>query len=62
MIAPVFPLEIKLICIHFVSLIVAECGSGKTKIGATALGALQGMHAAQSKRGKTFNLVMAAQT
>ena len=41
------------------ALIVAECGSGKTKIGATALGALQGMHAAQSKRGKTFNLVMA---
>lgn len=41
------------------ALIVAECGSGKTKIGATALGALQGMHAAHSKRSKTFNLVMA---
>ena len=41
------------------ALIVAECGSGKTKIGATALGALQGMHAALSPRGKTFNLVMA---
>ena len=42
-----------------IALIVAECGSGKTKIGATALGALQGMHAAQSKRGKTFNLILA---
>ena len=42
-----------------VALIVAECGSGKTKIGATALGALQGMHAAQAGRGKTFNLIMA---
>lgn len=42
-----------------VALIVAECGSGKTKIGATALGALQGMHASLSHRGKTFNLVMA---
>lgn len=42
-----------------IALIVAECGSGKTKIGATALGALQGMHAAQSKQGKTFNLIMA---
>ena len=41
------------------ALIVAECGSGKTKIGATALGALQGMHAALSPRSKTFNLVMA---
>ena len=42
-----------------VALIVAECGSGKTKIGSTALGALQGMHAAQSGKGKTFNLIMA---
>lgn len=42
-----------------VALIVAECGSGKSKIGSTALGALQGMHAAASRRGKTFNLVMA---
>ena len=42
-----------------VALIVAECGSGKTKIGATALGALQGMYAATSRRGKTFNLIMA---
>ncbi len=42
-----------------IALIVAECGSGKTKIGATALGALQGMHASLSKRGKTFNLILA---
>ena len=42
-----------------VALIVAECGSGKTKIGSTAIGALQGMHAAAGKRGKTFNLIMA---
>ena len=40
--------------------IVAECGSGKTKIGSTALGALYGLMAAQRRRGasKTFNLVM----
>ena len=40
--------------------IVAECGSGKTKIGSTALGALHGLVAAQRRRGapKTFNLVM----
>ena len=42
-----------------IALIVAECGSGKSKIGATALGALQGMHAALEGRGKTFNLIMA---
>ena len=42
-----------------IALIVAECGSGKTKIGATALGALQGMHASLSKKGKTFNLILA---
>ena len=42
-----------------IALIVAECGSGKTKIGATALGALQGMHSALEGRGKTFNLIMA---
>ena len=42
-----------------VALIVAECGSGKTKIGSTAIGALQGMHAAAGKRGKTFNLILA---
>ena len=40
--------------------IVAECGTGKTKIGSTALGALHGLVAAQRRRGaqKTFNLVM----
>ena len=40
--------------------IVAECGSGKTKIGATALGALHGLMTAQHQKGtqKTFNLVM----
>ena len=40
--------------------IVAECGSGKTKIGATALGALHGLLAAQRRKGtrKTFNIVM----
>lgn len=38
--------------------IVAECGSGKTKIGSTALGALHGLMAAQRRQGtsKTFNL------
>ncbi len=42
------------------ALIIAECGSGKTKIGATALGALYGMWAAQkqSQRQKSFGLVM----
>lgn len=40
--------------------IVAECGTGKTKIGSTALGALHGLAAAQRRSGaqKTFNLVM----
>ncbi len=42
-----------------IALIVAECGSGKTKIGATALGALQGMHASFGGKHKTFNLIMA---
>ena len=42
-----------------IALIVAECGSGKTKIGATALGALQGMHASFGRKHKTFNLIMA---
>lgn len=41
-----------------IALIIAECGSGKTKIGATALGALYGMQAAQNWKGKTFNVVM----
>lgn len=40
------------------ALIVAECGSGKTKIGTDALGALYGLGAAQGGK-KTFNLVMA---
>ncbi len=40
--------------------IVAECGTGKTKIGSTALGAVHGLLAAQRRKGcrKTFNLVM----
>lgn len=43
-----------------VALIVAECGSGKSKIGSTALGALHGLWASQQKSGapKTFNLIM----
>lgn len=42
-----------------IALIVAECGTGKTKIGSTALGALQGHAAASSGRPpKTFNLVL----
>jgi hypothetical protein len=43
-----------------VALIVAECGSGKSKIGSTALGALHGLWASQKKSGapKTFNLIM----
>ena len=42
------------------ALIIAECGSGKTKIGSTALGALYGMWASQHRRGagKTFSIVM----
>ena len=44
-----------------IALIRAECGSGKTKIGATALGALYGMCAAQTHKGrkKTFNIILA---
>ena len=43
-----------------VALIIAECGSGKTKIGSTALGALHGLWASQSRGGaqKSFGLVM----
>lgn len=43
-----------------VALIIAECGSGKTKIGSTALGALHGLWASQKRGGveKSFNLVM----
>lgn len=42
------------------ALIIAECGSGKTKIGSTALGALYGLQAAQGNRAtqKSFGLVM----
>ncbi len=44
-----------------IAIIRAECGSGKTKIGATALGALYGMHAAQMQGGrkKTFGVILA---
>ena len=40
--------------------IVAECGSGKTKIGATAMAALHALKANQMQRGmaKTFNFVL----
>ena len=43
------------------ALIIAECGSGKTKIGSTALGALYGLWASQRRKdvGKTFSVVMA---
>lgn len=42
-----------------VGLIVAECGSGKTKIASTALGALWGLHAtSKNAGGKTFNIVL----
>lgn len=42
------------------ALIIAECGSGKTKIGSTALGALYGMWASQRRKGagKAFGIVM----
>ena len=41
------------------ALIIAECGSGKTKIGSTALGALYGMQATQNSTAKkSFGLVM----
>lgn len=42
------------------ALIVAECGSGKTKIGATALGALLGTQTALTKKGlsKSFGVVI----
>ena len=42
------------------ALIIAECGSGKTKIGSTALGALYGMQAAQGAGSvkKSFGMVM----
>ena len=41
-----------------VALIIAECGSGKSKIGSVAMGAAAGLRAAHAKKGKTFNLVL----
>ena len=43
-----------------IALIVAECGTGKTKIGSTALGALHGLLASQraTGEGKTFNIIL----
>lgn len=42
------------------ALIIAECGSGKTKIGSTALGALRGLWASQHRKtaGKSFGIVL----
>ncbi|MCI8810863.1 MAG: hypothetical protein HFF84_12265 [Oscillibacter sp.] len=42
------------------ALIIAECGSGKTKISSTALGALHGLWTSQHRKGagKTFGVVM----
>ena len=42
------------------AIIIAECGSGKTKIGSTAIGALHGLWASRHRRGagKSFGLVM----
>ncbi len=39
-----------------VALIIAECGSGKTKIGSTALGALHGLWADQKRKRRRTNL------
>lgn len=46
---------------HKVALIRSDCGSGKTKIGATALGGLFGLHAAQHSdtKQKTFGVILA---
>ena len=43
-----------------VGFIVAECGSGKTKIGSTAMAAVYGLRANQRRRGtqKTFNVIL----
>lgn len=43
-----------------VAFIIAECGSGKTKIGSTALGALHGLWADQKRKDgrKSFGIVM----
>ncbi len=46
---------------HKCAIIRAECGSGKTKIGSTALGALHGLWASQHQgntSGKSFGIVM----
>lgn len=43
------------LCHHKMALIVAECGSGKTKLSAAAMGALGAM---KKERQKSFNLVM----
>lgn len=42
-----------------VGLIIAECGSGKSKIGATALASLWGLHSSvQEKQKQNFNIVL----
>ncbi len=43
-----------------IALVIAECGSGKSKIGSAALGALHGLRASRQQSGtsKTFNLIM----
>ena len=45
---------------HKCGIIVAECGSGKTKIGATAMAAVYALRAEQAGRGrqKTFNAIL----
>lgn len=45
---------------HKCGFIVAECGSGKSKIGATAMAAVYALHAEQTGRGrqKTFNVIL----
>ena len=45
---------------HKCGFIVAECGSGKTKIGATAMAAVYALRAEQAGRGlqKTFNVIL----
>ena len=45
---------------HKCGIIVAECGSGKTKIGATAMAAVYALRAEQAGRGrhKTFNVIL----
>ena len=45
---------------HKCGFIVAECGSGKTKIGATAMAAVYALRAEQAGRGaaKTFNIIL----